>query len=72
MGKNRIPNNTVRISIYRKRLLELKEKVEDCKRSKGSATTGISRLIYEEDQEFYEEKIVKLRATINKLLKCKK
>lgn len=67
MGNNKIPNDIVKISRYRKRLEELKQKIEQTKRNKTNAKTGYDSLIYEEDLEYYEKKEASLRKFIKKL-----
>ena len=67
MGNNKIPNNIVKVSRYRKRLAEINSLIESTKRNKTNAKTGYDSLIYEEDLEFYEMKAKKIRAIIKKL-----
>lgn len=65
MGNNKIPNDIVRISRYRKRLVELTETLQVLKAHKSK--TGYEALIYEEDIEYYQTKVTTLKKTIKKL-----
>ena len=67
MGNNKIPNNIVKVSRYRKRLAEVNSLIESTKRNKTDAKTGYNSLVYEEDLEYYQEKAKKIKAIIKKL-----